>query len=921
MSELDLQSLFPRMTPVKTPPKLFTVNGFGTGLYGERDRHAESETYVTTLCLTLLFIPCFCLRAYRVARAQKGWYFLGREPLSGLAKTWNALVLAAIFATAGTVSINVYTSSPAYKARQQMAEARKLVNEGHLQQAARIFQALATAGADEAENATAALKDVLDNQCQQAPLSESAGVFTAAAQVARRGKTIELSEVVQKGLKLASDKGDADPRSAVALLDAIRPLAIDTRPVDARRLELLRKWAASEPANLDVICPLASLLEQQDQLAEAKKLLLPAKERLGDGEGARVLGTILAREGDLDGAYGLLWPYVQARLDRLHAAEKAAEAAATELWAREIKLLEEDKGPRDFYDNYKRAGEDQKRAMVREYILGRIKGDPRLTGTQEALERQTAVVPVALELGIVMLQRAHGQADPAARKTQLESAEKVFLAIGGIAGESDEYRLSLGQVYYWLGRQPEGRKLFDDFLTTKGRSSPALLLIGFRLRQLGADAEARSMAEQAYAKASKPEEKYEAASLRALCDKDRDDRIEWLRKADTADPTIKASLAKALGDKAFEEGRDAEAVNQYRIAVDAYAVMPRSASSLNEAALAHYAIFQATGERQSLDRCFDHFQQAVELNPSDSILLYNAGVTLIEAALTDVIGTDIDLRALHRTGSYSLLSYLYEDQAGRDAIAQRVKGHPGIARALSDLEKVMVVAPKHGRAATVVYEIHHFARNEAGLRTLEQRVKAAGIDASDELASVKEFLSGTRDPQNKVALAAAVKRSEELASALRAKGGRTAAIAMAQQAEQMMSLDVLTGTVEPQKVVALAQEAYRLSPSSGTSGVLVAAHLFRAGKELRRTEPAFDALYQRCGRSVGITYLLAVEAGEPGPLPQKLVRQADFQTALAILREQGGRFPENRSAYEWAMLKTADAAEADKMFSVLSRSL
>ena len=32
-----------------------------------------------------------------------------------------------------------------------------------------------------------------------------------------------------------------------------------------------------------------------------------------DGDGARVLGTIVGREGDYEGSYALLWPYVLLR--------------------------------------------------------------------------------------------------------------------------------------------------------------------------------------------------------------------------------------------------------------------------------------------------------------------------------------------------------------------------------------------------------------------------------------------------------------------------------------------------------------------------------------------------------------------------------------------------------------------------------
>lgn len=45
-----------------------------------------------------IFVPVLALRAYRVADAEHGWYFIGREPLSGFARMWNVLVLAAVAA-------------------------------------------------------------------------------------------------------------------------------------------------------------------------------------------------------------------------------------------------------------------------------------------------------------------------------------------------------------------------------------------------------------------------------------------------------------------------------------------------------------------------------------------------------------------------------------------------------------------------------------------------------------------------------------------------------------------------------------------------------------------------------------------------------------------------------------------------------
>ena len=83
-------------------------------------------------------------------------------------------------------------------------------------------------------------------------------------------------------------------------------------------------------------------------------------------------------------------------------------------------------------------------------------------------------MPVALDLGIVLLQRGQRLNDPAARRAELEKAEKTFLAIQGVAGESDTFRLSMGQVYYWLGRHDDGTKMFDDLLKANNRDGETL---------------------------------------------------------------------------------------------------------------------------------------------------------------------------------------------------------------------------------------------------------------------------------------------------------------------------------------------------------------------------------------------------------------------------------------------------------------
>lgn len=917
MSEVDLKTRFPQMTPMKGTPPMFRINGCGPALYGRRDYDRETETYVSTLCLALLFIPVLCLRAYRVARAREGWYFIGREPLSVVAKGWNLLLLGGIAAAIAAGVYSSHTSSPEYKAKQQMAAAREMADKGQLAQASKSCLTLMVANNGQRDSALALMKDMLDTRCPQAPLPEVVGVYGTAVEIARGDLGLSKSDLADKGLKLATARGGSDPAGGVALLDVIRPLVLDSRPIDAQRLPLLRRWAAADPGNLAAVVPLASLLEEQDQADEAKKLLLPLRDKLGDGEGARVLGTILGREGDHDGAYALLRPYVMNRLDVLHAAEQAWSETLDRLWEREVDLLKKDKGPADFYKKYDAASKEGQQALVREHVNARIKDDPQYATAQEAMRNAAAVVPVALELGIVMLQRAQAVGDPAVRKSQLEAAEEVFLAIGGVAGETDQYRLSLGQVYYWLGKQKEGRQLFDEFLATKGRKNDSLLQIASRLRLVGARTDSRIMSEEAYQAATTAQERYDAAHLRSVCFTDIDDKLAWLDKCDPADLVIKSSRAKTAGDKAVTEGRDDEAVRQYRLAVDACRAMARSSTSLNEEALAHSAIYRATGDRASLDRCLDCFQQAVALEPSDSILLYNAGGTLMAGALADVIGSEIDLAALRESGGTDLLRYLYSDQPSRDALVRRVKEHPGVVRAISYLDKVTVLAPKDPKAFAELYVVHQFTQNEPALRDLETRLRTANLDASDALADLKEHISGVNDAKHVAHAKAILQRSEAQLPKLRAKGGRTASVAIAQHAGALSSADLLTRSADANQVVALAEEADRLAPSAGTLDARLMAHLFRAGKSLRAADAAFDVHCRKYERALGVTYVLILACGEAGPFRQRVIVHPDVQKAAEIMREQARRFPQGRTAWEWAFLKHISTSDAEQAATVI----
>ena len=141
----SLLERFPNMRPLKRTPSLMTINGIGVRLYGQRDWDESTRAHVKTLCFTILYIPLLALGAYRVVEAENGgWYFLGKEPLSRFARTWNwamALVVSILMAAIG---VNSYTSSPQYLARQELKRAGQYLAEGKPLSAAESYRHVAT---------------------------------------------------------------------------------------------------------------------------------------------------------------------------------------------------------------------------------------------------------------------------------------------------------------------------------------------------------------------------------------------------------------------------------------------------------------------------------------------------------------------------------------------------------------------------------------------------------------------------------------------------------------------------------------------------------------------------------------------------------------------------------------------------------
>ena len=113
---------FGKLRKIDAAPFLGRFLGIGFAVYGASKFHAETKSYMTTYYFTVLGIPIFPLRRYRVVSSANRYSFLGGEPLRtgdkwhlGISIALIAILILLIAVSSGVnqTEPSVSTSSPA----------------------------------------------------------------------------------------------------------------------------------------------------------------------------------------------------------------------------------------------------------------------------------------------------------------------------------------------------------------------------------------------------------------------------------------------------------------------------------------------------------------------------------------------------------------------------------------------------------------------------------------------------------------------------------------------------------------------------------------------------------------------------------------------------------------------------------------
>lgn len=909
----SLRAKFPQLRVIKRAPVLMRINGIGLGMYGRRDCDPETNTYIKTYCFCFVFIPVLALSAYRVVDAERGWHFIGREPLSSFAKSCNFGVVLLSLMLAATLSERAYKSSPEYFARQEMRRATQLLSSAQPVQAAGIYRDLAQGSSSQAGAARQALQDCLE-QCLNSPsIDQVQAAYRVLAALPPRLNSPQplLANSFQRGMGLVEKFQSSNPDAALDLLRQVAALSGETNEsVRSTEVQLLKTAISCRPDNTNRVVEMALIYEANQMMDACYELLTPYRAKLGATEGARILGRHLIDEGQYEEAYGLLYPYVQSRLDRLHVIEMNYTNTMTRLYKQCINDLNEGRGDRAFYDAYKKASKDQKSDLVDEYAQKRIQNEPAFKRAVADLTAANSVVHVTLDLGMVQLSRAQNLSDPAARKAEIEEAEKTFLAIRGLAGNTDQYRLFLGQVYYWLGKSKEGGELFAQLLAAHKRAYPILMQLAHTLREVGDESQARDLTEEAYRTAKTAEDKFVAAALRTHLNKDIDDQIAWLEKCDPAEATTQINLDSARANKALKDGQRDRAAEYLRHAIQGYRNLAQTSTTLNNCGVAYLDLYLATGDLKDHSHGLALIEQALSLAPGDSVLLMNITHLFVERAYMDLVADSIRFGLLKETPDHDVLWHLCKDEPSRSALIQQLRQNEHMKKGLAYLDKALLVAPKNAELYNLGVHLHSVFHEVGELEKLQQRLRVADPDLAPLARYAREAYDPAKDKERQDRLQNEIVRFQKLVQSPAVKEHPLTLEFAEVSLNGLGQRSGLDGaSVDSRMLLAEAAAIYQRIPTGASLTALLDAQFYCAHEELKRQNSHYAELAERTRRALSPRELIALVLDRDDALGAAARQNSEVQKALDRLKDYARLFPAMRQPDEWGLFHTLDAAE------------
>ena len=830
-SKRDIKDIHPELEPINGAPSLFSFYGCGLRLAGNRDYSQESQSTVKTLFLSLFYVPLIPLKAYRVVEDGQRTYFLGKVPVSKTARKTSMAGIAIGALAIGGFGTQQYLSSEGHKFGKTLAQAESAVEEDRFSDAMQLYKTVYDNSDSYRLKASSKMAGILQQKTlQTVDNAELASVLDTYNSFAVSPVPRMHDKIYDYALERVKTDTGQDDVSLHRLLRETEELNPDGEDLSEMGAALAKSINEADPTNLDAALEISELYFLDGDFESVKHVLNPVKDKLGDNEGARILAQTYISEGRNADAYPLLSGYTGARLKAFQQAENRFTEISDKLWETEFDRLNDGLGPDSFYSKYEKTPASEQQQMVDTYLGDIVYNKPKYLDALAVYRDAAKIVPVAMDFGILQLRRAEGLSSQAEREAELNSAEETFLSIRNVAGDSEDYKIYLGQVYFWLGKQEQGQALFDELLAANDRAPQSLMSVALTLRSLGKLGGAKELAQEAYDTSSADEMKFQSAHILNLLSTSLEDKVEWLERADPDAPNIQASLKETKGMLAAQKDDTAGAVKFYKEAINHSESLPENAVTFNNTALIYFSLHDVTGDKAAFKKGTDLMSEAVSLMGDDSILLTNAADTLLVNSLFETFPETVQYEKLKSRPSVSNLSWYYHDAAEKESLRQKLRQNEDFLKAIEYYERGILLAPNNADTYDALSDIYFFLDDEKPMADLVSRMAENQVDLSQNKSLFLDYVNGIDADKTLTSLK---EREAVFKDLLKQKGlnAQTKGALQYSQASNLLSQINFGETNRVADAVALGKLARKNMPSNRTETQYITSLFSQASLE------------------------------------------------------------------------------------------
>lgn len=526
-----------------------------------------------------------------------------------------------------------------------------------------------------------------------------------------------------------------------------------------------------------------------------------------------------------------------------------------------------------------------------EYIYEEIKKLPSYLSAIRNYEEASAIVPVIMDLGISELRAGQNSGDPAQRVSLFKKAEDRFISLQEADGGSVESKSFLSQVYFWSGRQDDGKKLFEEILKLSNRSVENLLTLAGTYREVGDVVAAKELCKEAFEKAGATEDqKSSAASYLVLMANETDEKVEWLEKITPRNVATKTRLAEARGQLLLEDSKNDEAVEYFREAAEGWASLPPSSSSMNNAALVEATLFNLTGEISHHENGSKFMERAAKLDPNNSIVLENASSFLLNTALMQITKDRIHPRLVREGIGLGSLRSLYTDQTSRAELLNQLKKNENFTKALTYLDRALLLAPNNSGLYGSALAIHAYLKDENALAGILRQAESARFDHSQQVIAMKDFLSGSEDDKVRTTIQQTTAYQQDLISQIEDPVAKQFVIA--NQVDSRLEAFTVGDPIDYEAEIALLENAMQVAPSTRIQTPLIDARCKQACDAITAQNPESKKLVDSARRLTGARFIIILGLTSETIRPV-IISDPAVKKAFEAFLDSSARFPDS----------------------------